>query len=221
MPNVLITGTNRGIGLELCKQFTEKKGFHLFACCRSKSADLEKLPVTLIENIDVTSSEAGSLIKKTLGKEKIDILIHNAGIYLRDSFGKLTAKDLEKQFQTNSIAPILLSQELFEHLAPKAKIIFISSSAGSIAQKTNSKSYGYRASKCALNMMGRLFAYHCEDKQMPVLLIHPGYVKTDMTGHNGNISPETSAEGIIHLIDQLTMDQSGSFVAYDGSSMPW
>lgn len=220
MPTALVTGSNRGIGLELCKQLLEK-GYTVIACCRKKSKELTSLPLTIYENVDVTEEKARKDLFNQIQNSTIDLLINNAGILVRDEENGFSADSFMRQYETNAVAPFLFTREIVPILPTEAKIVMISSSAGSITLKENAKMYGYRASKCALNMLGRLLSFDLYEKKVPLLLIHPGYVKTDMTRHEGHITVDTSVKGIIHQIEKLTLKNSGSFVSYNGEKMPW
>lgn len=220
MKHALVTGTNRGIGLAICKQL-EKKGYEIFACCRNPSKALTSLPVHVIENIDVIKADAAIHIKEALEGKKLDLLIHNAGILIDDCLEDIKAENLIEQFNTNAVAPFILTRDLLPSIEKEGKIVMISSSAGSIELKKSGGKYGYRASKCALNMLSRSLSFDLQDKNMAVYMIHPGYVQTDMTDHEGHIDVTTSAKGIVTQIEKFSLKDNGTFIDYSGKKMPW
>jgi NAD(P)-dependent dehydrogenase (short-subunit alcohol dehydrogenase family) len=220
MTNVLITGANRGIGLELCRCF-RARGDSVIAACRKPSADLQKLGARTIEGIDVTDERSGGALLRALDNAKIDVLVHNAGILRAESLGEIDYGSLREQLETNAVAPLRLTEQLLPLLAPGAKIALMTSRMGSIADNTSGSMYGYRMSKAALNMAGASLAHDLKPRGIAVVILHPGYVRTEMTGGHGNIEPADAAKQLMTRIDELTLATSGRFLHANGELLPW
>lgn len=219
MTTVLITGANRGIGLEMTRQYTER-GDEVIAACRGSSAELDGLGVQVIDDVDVTSDESVARLAKALNGISIDRLVNNAGILERTSLDQLDYDSMERQFRVNSIAPLRLTAALRTHLAAGSKVFIITSRMGSIDDNDSGGSYGYRMSKAAVNMAGKSLSLDLKDAGIAVFLLHPGWVSTDMTGGTG-IPVEESAKGLIERMDTLNITQTGSFWHQEGYELPW
>lgn len=219
MPIAIITGANKGLGLELCKQLKDK--YTIYAICRKPSEELKKLQVHIIDNIDLSKESDFNKLLAELKGVQIDLLCNNAGVYFRDTLENLSFENFMKTFAINTIAPIMLVKALFPKFNKGAKIIMMSSRMGSIEDTSTGRSYSYRASKAALNSLGKTLSVELKDKDIYTLLIHPGSVKTDMTNHDALITTETSVKGIIQRIDQLNSDHNGKFYAFDDRELPW
>jgi NAD(P)-dependent dehydrogenase (short-subunit alcohol dehydrogenase family) len=219
MNKILVTGANRGIGLELCKQL-HGRGDEIIAVCRTVSADLQSLNVRVIENIDVSSDESVDMLRDQLANEKLDWLINNAGILSVETFDSLDFKAIEQQFKINAMGPLRVSVTLSGNLSDGSKIGIITSRMGSIEDNSSGSYYGYRMSKAAVNMAGVSLAHDFRRQGVAVALLHPGMVATEMTGGQG-IPPAESARGLIQRMDELKIDQSGSFWHANGEPLPW
>lgn len=220
MATALVTGANRGIGLELCRQLKER-GDTVIAAARSAGADLEALGVRVETGLDVTSDEAVDRLRQRLDGVQIDLLINNAGILRDDQLEHLSFDQIREQFEVNSLGPLRVTAALLERLAPAAKVAMITSRMGSIADNTSGGRYGYRMSKAALNSASVSLARDLRARGIAVAILHPGFVRTDMTGHAGNIEPSESARGLLARIDALTLESSGTFWHVNGESLPW
>jgi len=220
--NWVVTGANRGIGLALVSQIAAR-GDRVFAACRSASKELEALGknVTVVSGVDVTSPEAADAIKKALGGESIDVLLHNAGILERNGIENLDVESVRRQFEVNALGPIRLTSALLDRLKKGSKIAVVSSRVGSIADNGSGGHYGYRMSKAALNMGAMSLTRDLAPRGIAVVVLHPGYVKTGMTGGSGNEDPETAAKGLLGHIDRLTLENSGKFWHANGQELPW
>lgn len=218
--NVLITGANRGIGLQLAKQYAEA-GANVFATCRKPSAELEKANATIIADIDVAAADAAAKISQALGDEKIDLLINNAGILTRETLDDAPAADIQQQFNVNALAPLLITIGLLPHLNKNAKVAMITSRMGSLTDNGSGGYYGYRMSKAALNAAGVSLARDLKDSGIAVALLHPGYVQTDMVNNTGDITAAESAQRLRQRIEQLNMANSGTFWHSNGEVLPW
>ena len=221
MSTFLITGSNRGIGLELCKQI-HKRGDKVIATCIETSPELSNLGVRIIENIDISSEESISSLRNKLSGANLDCLIHNAGIYEYNSFKNLDKKSILRQFEVNALSPILMSQSLKHLFKRSSKIAFITSRMGSIGDNTSGSSYGYRMSKVALSMAAKSLSIDLLNEEIYVAILHPGLVKTRMTGFSRNgISTSESVNGILKRIESLNKQNSGTFWHSNGEVLPW
>ncbi len=223
MKHVLVTGANRGIGLELCRQLSER-GDEVIAVVRKSSPELEQLGCRVESSIDVTHPEDLARLQARLGDLTLDLVINNAGILSNQSLGEIDAgaiQQIMEQFRVNALGPVLLAQALRSRLAKGSTLAIITSRMGSIADNTSGGSYGYRMSKSAANSAGVSLARDLAGDGVCVLILHPGYVRTEMTGHSGLIDPDESARGLIERIDQLGMEASGGFYHANGEKLPW
>lgn len=218
---VLVIGANRGIGLEICRQLA-RRGDAVHAACRTRSDELEAIGgVTVHDGIDVTDREALARLAGSLGRDSLDWLLVVAGILQRVSLEDLDVEAIRRQLEVNAIGPLVATQTLMPCLSRGAKVGLVTSRMGSIEDNSSGGSYGYRMSKVALNMAGRSLAHDLAPQQIAVRLLHPGYVRTDMTGGTGNVAPDEAAAGLIARIDELTLETSGSFVHASGEPLPW
>ena len=230
MATVLITGTNRGIGLEFVKQFLAREDTVLATCRDMGSAtelrqlknDTRKLHIF---ELDVSSQKSMEDLTLQLAGHAIDIFINNAGVYgPRDStFGKVSANEWAKVLQVNAKAPMILTQLLIDNLRDGSdkKLLYITSKMGSIDDNKGGGSYVYRSSKAALNALVKSISVDLRDSGFSVAVLHPGWVQTDMGGPNALIDVTTSVSKMIDVIDNLNFHNSGSFFNYDGGIIPW
>ena len=219
MATVLVTGANRGIGLQLCKQFSDR-GDDVVAVCRETTPELGELGVRVIDGVDVGSGAAVDVLLQELGNLQIDVLVNNAGILLRDKFGDIDYDDLTEQYRINTLGPLRVTEALADRLHSGSKVAIVSSRVGSIDDNSSGGNYGYRASKAAVNMIGTNLKHELLPRGIAVALLHPGLVATDMTGGSG-VSPADSARGLILRIDELTLENSGGFWHAEGYALPW
>ena len=217
----LITGSNRGIGLEFCRQLKER-GDEVIATCRSSSKELEDLDLQVASGIDITSMNSILNLKNKLNSLKVDVMIHNAGIAENNQLTNLSAASLKRQFEVNALGPLLFVQSMLENLRHGSKVGLITSRMGSIEDNTSGGSYGYRMSKAALCMAGKSLSIDLKPSGISVALLHPGLVSTRMTGFTQNgISTEQSVIGLLQRIDSLSLKTSGNFWHANGEILPW
>ncbi|MCH8117651.1 MAG: SDR family oxidoreductase [Proteobacteria bacterium] len=219
MATVLVTGSNRGIGLQLCTQFTAR-GDDVIAVCRSASDDLSRLGARIIENTDVSDDDSVKRLQDTLGEQRVDILVNNAGILRQDKLGELDYDEMSEQFRVNALGPLRVTEALLDNLRKGSKVIIITSRVGSIEDNSSGGYYGYRASKTAVNQIGTNLRHELLPRGIAVALLHPGLVATEMTGGQG-IDPGESARGLIQRIDELNLGNSGGFWHAEGYALPW
>jgi NAD(P)-dependent dehydrogenase (short-subunit alcohol dehydrogenase family) len=219
MGTILITGANRGIGLELSRQL-DARGDEVIATCRKAGPELEGLGVRVFKGVDVTDRGALEGVSRALGDTKIDVLINNAGIFENETLGDLDFDRIRRQFEINALGALLVTSIMQSHLVKGSKIILITSRMGSIDDNGSGNYYGYRMSKAALNMAGVNLAHDFRSKGIAVAILHPGMVATEMTGRHG-IPASESAEGLIERIDGLRLQESGGFWHANGERLPW
>ncbi|NHJ49904.1 MAG: SDR family oxidoreductase [Asgard group archaeon] len=236
MKAILITGSNRGLGQEFVKQYLEK-GNVIIATCRNpgKAIGLQHLsrlfPETLsIFQLDVTNAEHRNQLFNQISKEfgKLDMLINNAGIISGNTnkiynFGEIHKEDFMKVLEVNTLAPLLMSEKFSKLLekSSEAKIINITSSNGSISRRSSKGKYSYCVSKAALNMVSKILSNDLRDMGIAVIALQPGWIKTDMGGSNAPMELEETISVLINLINNITISDTGKFLNWDGSELPW
>lgn len=220
MSRALVTGANRGIGLELTRQLVAA-GWEVIACCRHRSPELDALGVR-IEDLEVTDDDSVRRLGERLDGVSLDLLINNAGILRFDGLDPVEADTVREQFEVNALGPLKVVGALKKNLSKGAKVVLVTSRMGSIADNGSGGAYGYRMSKAALNAAGMSMARDLAQEGVWVMMVHPGYVKTEMTGHSGSVEPADAAAGILKQIERLTPEKSGLFVhAGTGEELPW
>jgi len=231
MTTVLITGANRGLGLEFCKQYAAE-GWQVLACCRMPQAATElarlaeRNPHVSVLALDVANLVQIEQLAALLHHTCIDVLINNAGVY-GDShergFGQLDYEAWTKTLAVNVQAPVKMAEAFLPHLkrGDKKLLVSISSLMGSITDNSSGGSIIYRSSKAALNAAMKSIAIDLKEQAVSVLIFHPGWVRTDMGGANGLIEANESVAGMRKIISEFSPEQSGSFVKYDGTPLPW
>ena len=220
MKTALITGANRGIGLEIARQL-QQQDYQVIALCRQPSAELESLGVEIVADCDVTDDAALEQLSSQLNDKKIDLLVNNAGILKSMNLDSLDYDAIRQQFEVNAIAPLKVTQKMLPHLQKDAKVAIITSRMGSMGDNTSGSHYGYRMSKAAVNMVGKSLSLDLQDRGIAVALLHPGYVKTGMTGGNGEIEAPHAAQGLIQRMHELNLHNTGSFWHANGQPLPW
>jgi NAD(P)-dependent dehydrogenase (short-subunit alcohol dehydrogenase family) len=219
MSRVLVTGANRGIGLELCRQLSAR-GDEPVAVCRQSNAALEALNIRVIEGIDVAVADAVRALSSRLEDLPLDWLINNAGILSVDSLDNLDYEGMERQFRVNALGPLRITSALLPNLPAGSKVGIVTSRMGSIEDNTSGGYYGYRISKAAVNMAGMSLSRDLKDRGIAVALLHPGMVATEMTGGQG-VPVEQAASGLIVRMDELELGSTGTFWHAEGERLPW
>ena len=219
MASVLITGSNRGIGLELCRQ-CHARGDDVIAVCRSASAEVNDLGVRVIDDIDVADGDDVARLAAELEGVSIDILINNAGMLRSDTIDSVDFDNMLEQYRVNTLGPLRVTRALRKNLGEGSKVGIVTSRVGSIEDNSSGNNYGYRASKAAANMVGMNLRHDLASSGVAVALLHPGLVATDMTGGRG-VSPQDAASGLIARMDDLNLDNTGGFWHAEGYPLPW
>ncbi|MBW4662238.1 MAG: SDR family oxidoreductase [Drouetiella hepatica Uher 2000/2452] len=221
MATYLITGANRGIGYEFCRQL-QARGETVIAVCRTADDALKALGVQVEEGIDITSDASVEDLAECLGETGIDVLINNAGILKQVTLEHLDFDSIREQFEVNALGALRVTHTLLPRFRVGAKVVLMTSRMGSIADNTSGSSYGYRMSKVALSMAGKSLAHDLKPRGVSVAILHPGLVQTRMTNFTrGGITPETSVKGLLARIDELTLDNTGTFWHSNGEVLPW
>ena len=220
MGHCVITGANRGIGLELARQLSAR-GASVIAACRTPSPELERLGVRIESGIDVSDPDSVKELAGRLKDVEIDLLINNAGVLSAESLGSVNYESINAQWAVNALGPLRVTEALLPMLRKGSKVVIITSRMGSIADNGSGGYYGYRMSKAAVNAAGMSLARDLSGKGIAVGLFHPGMVATEMTGRHG-LPPEESARSLIARIDDLSLASSGQFIhAGTGEVLPW
>jgi len=227
MPTVLITGSNRGIGLEFARQYG-REGWRVIATCRNPIGVGELATIDgaiQVHGLDVTDDRQIAALAGDLEGEAIDLLINNAGRYgpVGGGYRDLDRTEWHRTLETNAMAPLAVSAALLPHVSRSEgkTIVTLTSKMGSMGDNTSGGAYIYRSSKAALNAVMKSFANDVAGAGVTVAVFHPGWVKTTMGGPNALISPEQSVTGIRRVIDGMTPSETGAFFNYDGTPVPW
>ncbi len=221
MATYLITGANRGIGYEYCRQL-KARGDRAIAVCRTASEELQQLGIQIETGIDITSDASVADLCTRLGDVAIDVLINNAGIIQRVTLDNLDFDSIRHQFEVNALGTLRVTHALLPRLKAGGKIVLMTSRMGSIGDNTSGSSYGYRMSKVALSMAGKSLAHDLKHRGIAVAILHPGLVQTRMTNFTASgITPEESVKGLLTRIDELTLANTGTFWHANGEILPW
>lgn len=232
MPSALITGSNRGLGLEWVRQLAAD-GWRVHATCRypDEADELRQLAQVRrnisVHRLDVTHPPEIAALARSLRQDSIDLLVNNAGVYFerwdRDPLGSIDYTAWEETFRVNTLGAVRVTEALLEPLARSERklVLAISSHMGSIAEIGNGRNYAYRSSKTALNAAMKGIALELKPRGVGVLLLHPGWVNTRMGGADAPHRPEESVRGMRRLADGFHPAYSGRFFRYDGSEIPW
>jgi NAD(P)-dependent dehydrogenase (short-subunit alcohol dehydrogenase family) len=224
MAFVLVTGAARGIGLALVQAHVAR-GDTVLATCRAPSPELAASGADVLDGIELTEPGSIARIVEALGERRLDRVLLNAGILRTETLAELSGADaaeaVREQFEVNALAPLRLAAALRGKLARGARIGIVTSRMGSIGDNGSGGYYGYRMSKAALNAGARSLAIDLAAQQAQVFVLHPGFVKTAMTGGRGEATPAQSAAGLVERMDTLGAEHSGTFWHANGTPLPW
>ncbi len=224
MPTVLITGASRGLGLEFCRQYAVE-GWQVIAVCRrpAEAAELARLGVR-VEAADVADPVSVQDLARRLAGQPIDVLINNAGVFGgRQSLGDVDLADWQQVLAVNCLGPYVMAEAFLPHLEAGGRKLLanVTSQMGSIADNSSGGYYAYRSSKAALNAVVKSLSIDLRPRGIAAILLHPGWVQTDMGGPGAPLTPPESVRGMRAVIDGAGMAQSGRFLGYDGQDIPW
>ncbi len=220
MARFVVTGASRGIGLEMVRQLNER-GDDVIAAVRTPSEELLAIGCEVAGGVDVTTDEGAQRLVNALKGRRVDVLVNNAGILIPDTLATLDFTDAMRQYEVNALGPVRITRALLPLMEEGSKIGIVTSRVGSMGDNASGGNYGYRMSKAAANMAAVNLAVELKARGIAVVALHPGYVRTDMTRGQGNISPEPAAKGLILRLDELTMETTGTFWHAEGHQLPW
>lgn len=216
----VVTGANRGIGLELARQL-KARGADVVAVCRQSTPELDALGVRIESVGDLARPAAWSSLAERLANDEIDLLVQNAGMLVADHLADVGADGVRAQFEVNAMAPLFLTQALAPRLHAGSRVALVTSRMGSMGDNGSGAYYGYRMSKAALNAAGVSLAHDLAPRGIAVVILHPGAVRTGMTGGQGMIDAEESVRGLLQRIDELRLENTGRFLHQNGEVLPW
>ena len=220
MATWLVTGANRGIGLALCQRLSAR-GERVVAACRRSSVALDALDVRVEEGVDVTEMSSLEALVERLDGLTLDVLVNNSGILNFERLDALDFESMQAQFDVNALGPLRVTSALLPCLKAGSKVGIVTSRMGSISDNDSGGSYGYRMSKAAVNAAGKSLSIDLRPKEIALAILHPGWVRTDMTRQNGLVDASESAAGLIARLDALTLETSGTFWHMNGERLPW
>ena len=232
MASVLVTGSNRGLGLEWVRQYATE-GWRVYATCRQpmEARELKALAEQekgiSVHRLDVTKPDEINALAVDLMKEPIDLLVNNAGVYLEKfmevGLRKLRYEDWIYTFQVNTLGAVRVTEAFQEHVARSERrlVVVISTHMASIADIAAPGAYYYRSTKAALNAVMEGLTHELRPKGIGVLILHPGWVQTRMGGEGTSLMPLESVQGMRSLVEKFRLNESGRFFRYDGIEMPW
>lgn len=232
MPSILITGSNRGLGLEWVRQYLDLE-WRVYATCRypELAEELKQLqrhhPNLSLHQLDITKADHVQRICQELTGGKLDILVNNAGVYYerwaKDKLGFIDYSAWQETFNVNTLGAVRLTEALRTNLSKSEKrlVVTITSHMGSIEEIGSANDYAYRSSKAALNTVMKSLVYELAEYGIGILLVHPGWVRTRMGGSTAPLSTKESVNKIRKLVDKFTQVDSGRFYRYDGVIIPW
>ena len=232
---ILITGSNRGIGFGLVRQYLQQPGTFIFATCRDpdRADSLRNLAASYPDRIQIveldvtdasTTEQAARLVRRRTNF--LDVLINNAGINPprdQQTLETVTPETMQSVFEVNTIGPLVVTRTFIDLLraAENPKLIMMSSQMGSLERTHSGRSYAYCASKAALNMVMRLIAAELSQSGITTITLHPGWVQTDMGGSTARLTVEEAAQGVISVIENVTIQDNGEFFNWNGERLPW
>lgn len=216
----LVTGANRGIGLALARRLKEG-GRDVIAVCRKSSRGLDALGVRVEADVDITSDTAVAGLARRLDGVALDELVCNAGVLHADGLEDVNIDDIRALMEVNAFGALRVVKALHRNVRRGGKIALMTSRMGSIGDNGSGGYYAYRMSKAALNAAGMSLARDLAPAGIAVAILHPGYVRTEMTAGSGNVDPADAAKQLVERIDQLSMDSTGTFWHANGQVLPW
>ncbi len=231
VPTILITGANRGLGIELTRQFLYR-GWRIFATCRAPGSAHELISIAEtsggrieLHELDVAQNASINRLATKLVDHPLDIVLNNAGLrgLANEALGLVDEVKWLDLFRVNAIGPLKVTEAFLPNISASDRrlVVMMTSKMASISGNSQGKDYAYRSSKAALNALTKCLALDLLERRITVVAIHPGWVRTAMGGPNASLSPAQSAAAVCSLISSLTPDDTGKFLNYDGSEIPW
>jgi NAD(P)-dependent dehydrogenase (short-subunit alcohol dehydrogenase family) len=215
-----VVGANRGIGLEMVRAL-QKRGDTVIAACRSASPALKSLGVEIIETVDITSDNGIRTLAQRLSDRRLDALVIMSGVLRHVGLDNLDIKEIRNEFETNALGPLRAVHAALPALKEGSKVALVTSRMGSIADNSSGSHYAYRMSKAALNAAGKSLSIDLKGRGIAVCLLHPGFVQTEMTGGNGDVTPDVAAGRLLQRIDELSLANTGTWWHANGEVLPW
>jgi NAD(P)-dependent dehydrogenase (short-subunit alcohol dehydrogenase family) len=221
MALAVVTGANRGIGLALVELLKQRE-LEVIGVCRESSPELARLGAEILDAVDVTDDGGIERVVRAVGGREIQLLVNNAGIMrFPETLDQIDPGAIRLQFEVNALAPLRITAALRGRLARGSKVGLVTSRMGSIDDNGSGGAYGYRMSKAALNMAGKSLAVDLKPSGVAVAILHPGMVRTRMTGSHGQVEPLDAARGLLARLDELTLETTGGFWHANGQRLPW
>ncbi len=216
----VIVGASRGIGLEMARQLAAR-GERVVASAREASPQLAQVGCEVVEGVDVAFDEGPRKLAEAIGDREIDVLVHNAGVLKGDNLANLDFDIAFAHYAINALGPLRVARALLPKMKEGGKIGIVTSRVGSLSDNSSGGNYAYRMSKAAANMAVVNLSHELRDLGIAVAALHPGYVRTDMTFGRGNVEPDAAARGLIMRMDELTLENTGTFWHAEGYQLPW
>ncbi len=220
MSHWVVVGASRGIGLEMARQLVAR-GERVTATTRVATPELAQTGAEVIEGVDVATDEGAARLAGALRGQRIDVLVHNAGILKPDTLATLDFDEALRHYNVNALGPLRVVRALLDNFGEDGRIGIVTSRVGSVSDNESGGNYAYRMSKAAANMAARNLSIELRPRGIAVAALHPGYVRTDMTRGRGNITPDVAARGLIMRMDNLSLANTGAFWHVEGWEIPW
>jgi NAD(P)-dependent dehydrogenase (short-subunit alcohol dehydrogenase family) len=220
MPLAIVTGSNRGIGLEFVRQI-RARDVAVLAACRESSEALRQLGAEVVDGVDVATDAGIARLARAAEGRRVDLLVNNAGIGGWATLADLDADLVRRQFEVNALGPLRVTRALLGNLGAGSKVAVVTSRMGSIGDNSSGGHYGYRMSKAALNIAAKSLSVDLKPKGVAVAVLHPGFVQTDMVGGRGEVTPAHAVRGMMARIDGLSLENTGTFWHAQGEVLPW
>ncbi len=220
MSHWVVVGASRGIGLEMARQLVAR-GERVTATARADTPELAQTGAEVIEGVDVATDEGAARLAGALRGQRIDVLVHNAGILKPDTLATLDFDEALRHYNVNALGPLRVVRALLDNFGEGGRIGIVTSRVGSVSDNESGGNYAYRMSKAAANMAARNLSIELRPRGIAVAALHPGYVRTDMTCGRGNITPDVAARGLIMRMDNLSLANTGAFWHVEGWEIPW
>ena len=223
----VVTGADRGIGQAMCRQL-QARGDTAIAACLNDSPELRAEGIEVSAGVDITTAEGVAKLERQVGERRVDVLVHNAGLVIERALGQFDFDAFHKEYAVNTIGPLRVTQALLPKMGKGGRIGLVTSRVGSLGENRSGGLYGYRMSKAAANMAGLNLSRDLKSRGIAVMCLHPGSVRTQMTAGLTDVAtvgmlvdPDTAAAGLIARLDELNLENTGTFRHANGETLPW